>query len=119
MGEFSDLVMVGVMALAAVAAVAGHMAGRPVLGEATVFTSTVGKNDTVRFSVEAVAGGYCADCCSVEELIEAVLERRGQVLRITDLEANDDEYVEVMQDGSTWYPWASRHRVDLATRFGA
>jgi len=22
-----------------------------------------------------------------------------------------------MPDGSTWYPWASRHKVDLASRF--
>lgn len=105
------------MGLAAAAAVAGHMAQRPPTRADDGFPSTILGPDTVRFRIEPMEDGLTTDCCSVAELIEKVGERRGQVLRVVDLEAGEDEYVEVMQDGTTWYPWASRHRVDLNTRF--
>lgn len=59
------------------------------------------------------AEGFCADFCSIEELEAGIAEFKGHVVRVVDLQSGREEVVEVMEDGSTWYPWASRHRVDL------
>lgn len=114
---YEGVVVLGVMAAAAAAAVAAHLAHRPVMGRDDSFPATIVTSGPIRFRVKTMDEGLCSDCCSVDELVEEVASRRGQVLRVIDLAHDEDEYVQVMDDGSTWYPWASRHKVDLRTRF--
>lgn len=73
--------------------------------------------ERVLFRVTPISGVGHVDVCSVEELEAAVGSRIGELLHVCQLSTGESEFVEVMTDGSTWYPWAQRHRIDLAYRF--
>jgi|JI10StandDraft_1071094.scaffolds.fasta_scaffold06596_2 hypothetical protein len=93
MVAWEEVLALGVVGLAAGAAIAGHLAGRPMLRADEGFSSTIVGEAQVRFRVQQMGGEATTDCCSIAELMEAVGGRRGQVLRVVDLDSGDEEYV--------------------------